>query len=126
MPSLRCFSAFDPAAALSGIAPFPISAQVVALRNTTARDRTVARDATCLAIIALLGGMVETPTSFYGLLLHLDCFLRTRPDSRAGTQHQVFKYLRIKKTWIRLSGLWTVTRLVRIARYGDFCSHRDA
>src|SRR5262249_13161757 len=98
MPSLRCFSPFEPAAALSGIAPVPISAQVVALRNTTARDSTVARDATCLAIIALLGGMVETPTSFYGPLLHLDFFLRTRPNSHAGTQHPIFKDLRIKKT----------------------------
>ena len=70
--------------------------------------------------------MVETPTSFYGSLLHLDCFLRTRPDSRAVTQHQVFKYLPIKKTWIRLSGLCSVTRLVRIALYGDFLPHREA
>ena len=70
--------------------------------------------------------MVETPTSFYGSLLHLDCLLRTRPDSRAVTQHHVVTYLCLKKPGIQLSGLRPVTRLVRIARYGDVLPHREA
>ena len=70
--------------------------------------------------------MVETTASFYGSLLHLDFFLLTLPDSIAGNQHQVFKCLSIKKPWIRLSGPCTVTRLIRIARNGDFLSHLEA